>query len=114
MRRSHERCEAVARDIPTISSWMGAGRRRPGLAQDVSPEPWRYGWYNSAEARLVKSPDTDEMPPAMRTRPSSSGVAVKSSRADSMSPAGVKVPVAGLRSSAVATARSVVFRHAVR
>jgi len=28
--------------------------------------------------------------------------------------AGVKVPVAGLRSSAVATARSVVFRHAVR
>jgi len=58
-----------------------------------------YGWYNSAEARLVKSPDTDEMPPAMRTRPSSSGVAVKSSGRTACLQPGLKVPVAGSYSS---------------
>jgi hypothetical protein len=57
-----------------------------------------YGWYSSAEASWFEPPE----PPAMRTRPSESSVAVCLLRAVSSGPVRLKVPVLGSYSSAEA------------
>ena len=54
------------------------------------------GSYSSAEARKTGDPVASEScPPAMRTRPSASSVAVCTSRAVVIEPVGPKLPVFG-------------------
>ena len=90
-------------------------KRAPAI-EPIAPKVAFAGSYSSAEARLGALPTPDPTltpigppPPAMRTRPPGSNVAVWLTRATVIEPVGLNVPVAGSYNSAVARAEKTLL-----